>query len=183
MSPVPVGLLSAVVLVSVLASTAVSDFQNHRVLHNTLLDGDAPPVARCPRNGTFLPWMQGRMRANFSDGTFAYANFTETYGTVLFEPSQTPAMLSMSQPLRGPTDEGAYEWHECLEFTTGHGPNATVLSVHHRCSLIVRDPHRGGYTEHIHGDQRLVPVCPLSIHSRGLVVERVYPISSSDDDS
>ena len=118
------------------------------------------------------------MRANFSDGSFAYANFTATYGTVLFEPSRTPALLSMWRPLEGPTREGAFEWHECLEFTDGPGPTAAPVSVHHRCSLIVRDTTTpvGGYTEHVHSDPSLIPVCPRSVHAPGLVIERIFPL-------
>eukprot|EP00759_Apiculatamorpha_spiralis_P010659 PhF_6_TR17403/c0_g1_i1/m.26642 len=129
------------------------------------------PSSPCPRNGTFLPWMQGRMRANFSDGTYAFANFTATHGNVLFEPSKQRGTLTMRAPLEGPTKEGAYVWHECLLF---EGSTTPAL----RCSLIVRDVNIssvGGYIEHIHADPNLIPVCPTSIYQKGLVIERIYP--------
>ena len=40
------------------------------------------------------------MLANFSDGTYAYANFSAAKGTVRFEPDGVDAILTMAQPLQ-----------------------------------------------------------------------------------
>eukprot|EP00040_Diaphanoeca_grandis_P012312 m.62492 g.62492 ORF g.62492 m.62492 type:complete len:162 (+) comp23164_c0_seq1:204-689(+) len=127
------------------------------------------PEGACSPNGTFPVWMQGRMIANFSDGTFAYANFTSTEGTVLFEPGAIDAILTMSQPLLGPRPDGTFIWHECLLI---HGQDPAL-----RCSLIVPDhTGRGGYREYVHIDPKLVPICPTAINATGLTVELIHPI-------
>jgi hypothetical protein len=126
-------------------------------------------VVPCAPNGSFPVWMQGDMLANFSDGSYAYANFTATVGTVLFEPGGVVATLTMARPLQGPRADGTYVWHECL-LVDHQGPAL-------RCSLIVPDPTGQGYREYVHADPALIPVCPPNISAAGLVVEEVHPAS------
>src|SRR5688572_26408959 len=46
-----------------------------------------------------------------------------------------------------------------------------------RCSLLVRTPT--GYIEHIHHDEKLIPICPTSLTAPGLELEIVTKLSDN----
>ena len=122
----------------------------------------------CKPNGTFPRWMQGQMIVNFSDGSFAYANFSTDVGTVLFEPDKISAILTMAKPMERPMPDETFVWYEYLN-TESQDPAL-------RCSRLVPDKSGVGYQEYVHSDPALVPVCPKSIHDSGLEIEEIHPI-------
>ncbi|CAF1436843.1 unnamed protein product [Rotaria sordida] len=67
----------------------------------------------------------------------------------------------MTAPLQQVGD--TYVFHECVQI---YGSEPAL-----RCSLLVRNGT--GYTEYIHKDPELIPICPESILSPGLEMEIV----------
>jgi hypothetical protein len=121
------------------------------------------PASICPQISTFPDWMMGYFHAQFADGSSANASFGLRYANVTFSTGEN-GTLTMTEPLR--QGDGFYIFHECVQIQG--------IDPQQRCSLLVR--HDGGYTEYIHKDPELIPICPESISSPGLELEIVTKI-------
>lgn len=124
------------------------------------------PIPTCPQGATFPNWMMGDFHAIFADGTSANGSFGLRYANVSFSTGEK-GILTMTEPLLpGP---GFYTFHECVQIQD------TEPAM--RCSLLVPNPD--GYTEYIHQDPNLVPICPKSLDDPGLEIETVKRMKSN----
>ncbi|CAF1461590.1 unnamed protein product [Rotaria sordida] len=114
----------------------------------------------CRIGAPFPEWMTGYFHAEFADGTSANARFGKWYANVTFSTGEN-GTLTMTAPLQQVGD--TYVFHECVQI---YGSEPAL-----RCSLLVRNGT--GYTEYIHKDPELIPICPESILSPDLEMEIV----------
>ncbi|CAF1408145.1 unnamed protein product [Adineta ricciae] len=117
----------------------------------------------CPIGASFPEWMVGYFHAEFADGTSANARFGRWFANVTFSTGEH-GTLTMPTPLQQIGD--TYVFHECVQVYD----DEPAL----RCSLLVRNGT--GYTEYIHKNPDLIPVCPQSITSPDLELEIVTRI-------
>jgi hypothetical protein len=120
-------------------------------------------ASNCPQVSPFPNWMTGYFHAQFADGSSANASFGLWYANVTFSTGEN-GTLTMTEPLC--QDDSFYIFHECVQIQG--------MEPAQRCSLLVR--HDNGYTEYIHKEDKLIPICPESISSPGLEVEVVTKI-------
>ncbi|CAF3438335.1 unnamed protein product [Rotaria socialis] len=119
----------------------------------------------CQEGSMFPDWMIGNFHAQFADGSSANGSFGLWYANVTFSTGDY-GRLTMTSPLH--KGDGFYVFHECVHING--------VEPQHRCSLLVRNPI-GGYTEYIHKDPKLVPLCPKSLVSLDLEIEIVTKIN------